>query len=82
MKKWKSKLAVVLGLVGVGLVAYRFGGSRNTWCKSIAIIGEADGPTAIYVAARTGNSYWISIAVVGVILILVAVILILRKKRK
>ena len=81
MKKWKSKLAVVLGLVGVGLVAYRFGGSRNTWCKSIAIIGEADGPTAIYIAARTGNSYWIGIAVVGVILILV-VILILRKKRK
>ena len=79
MKKW---IVGFLGIIGVilmicGIII------KNRKCRSIAIIGAADGPTAIYVAGKLGSDFWIELIIFGVILVIIMIVLfILRKKKR
>lgn len=80
----------IVGLIaGIsGLILTIFGGTfvfsliSASSGSSVGIIGGADGPTAIFIASRSGVLPYIMIgcAVLGVALIVLALALIMRKK--
>ena len=78
----KKRIAGFLGMIGVvlmicGIIV------KNKKCSSVAIIGEADGPTAIYVASKVRSDLWMGLIIFGVILVVIMmVLLILRKKKR
>ncbi len=76
----KKILAVIAGILGACFV-YLGISMKIKEQESIAIIGGADGPTAIFVAGKVGDGTMIAIAVVGVILILGAIWLFRKRIR-
>ena len=49
--------------------------------KILGMIGGADGPTSTFVAAKLDESFIYLILAVGVVLIVAAVIMVLKKRR-
>ena len=72
----KTKFLVTLAAFGVLLAAIGYG-YENRHAASIGIIGGADGPTAIFVAGKTGMMLY-----AGIALVLTALVLILLGIRK
>lgn len=58
-KKSRTILTVLLGLCGVVLAAGVYVKDR-----SLAIIGGADGPTSIYIAAKVGPDPFLTLAAI------------------
>ncbi len=68
----KKILAAIAGIAGVCFVYLGISMKINEQ-NSVAIIGGADGPTAVFVAGKIGDGTMIAIAAIGVILVLGAV---------
>ncbi|WP_294337863.1 hypothetical protein [uncultured Clostridium sp.] len=47
----------------------------------IAVIGGADGPTAVFVAGKVSSSNWMVGAAVGVVLLIAGMLLIWRNRK-
>ena len=75
----KKKLIALLAAVGVVLAVVGYG-CKNRYAASIGIIGGADGPTAIFVAGKTGLIFYAGIALALAALILLGMAL--WRKRK
>lgn len=49
---------------------------------SLAIIGGADGPTAIFLAGKLGDGFLVSVVLFGIILLVFGVVLYKKMKKK
>lgn len=73
-------LGMIGGVIGMLLVIWGIA-MRTKENAAVSIIGGADGPTSIFVAAKLDESFICLILAVGVILIVAAVIMVLKKRR-
>lgn len=76
----KKTMAIILGVMGLVLAGFS---AILKWKKqmSVSIIGGADGPTSIFLAGKIGNDFSVAGIVVGILLLVIAVLLMLRKKK-
>lgn len=76
----KKTIAIILGVMGVVLAGFS---AILKWKKqmSVSIIGGADGPTSIFLAGKVGNDFSVAGIVVGILLLVIAGFLMLRKKK-
>lgn len=76
----KKTMAILLGVMGLVLAGFS---AVLKWKKqmSVSIIGGADGPTSIFLAGKVGNDFSVAGIVVGILLIVIAGFLMLRKKK-
>ncbi len=65
----KKKMLIVLAALGALLAVIGYG-YKNRYAMSIGIIGGADGPTAIFVAGKTGMLLYAGIALLAAALVL------------
>jgi len=75
----KTKLLAVLAALGALLAVIGYG-YKNRYAASIGIIGGADGPTAIFVAGKTGIPFYAGIALLLAAAVALGVMLWRRKK--
>ena len=76
----KKTMAIILGVMGLVLAGFN---AILKWKKqmSVSIIGGADGPTSIFLAGKVGNDFSVAGIVVGILFIVIAGFLMLRKKK-
>lgn len=76
----KKTMAIILGVIGLVLAGFS---AVLKWKKqmSVSIIGGADGPTSIFLAGKVGNDFSVAGIVVGILLLVIAGLLMLRKKK-
>ena len=77
-------MSKILGMIGgvIGMLLVSWGiAMRTKENAAVSIIGGADGPTSIFVAAKLDESFIYLILAVGVVLIVAAVIMVLKKRR-
>ncbi len=76
----KKTIAIILGVMGLVLAGFS---AVLKWKKqmSVSIIGGADGPTSIFLAGKIGNDFSVAGIVVGILLLVIAGFLMLRKKK-
>ena len=76
----KKTMAIILGVRGLVLAGFS---AVLKWKKqmSVSIIGGADGPTSIFLAGKVGNDFSVAGIVVGILLLVIAGLLMLRKKK-
>ena len=76
----KKTMAIILGVMGLVLAGFS---AVLKWKKqmSVSIIGGADGPTSIFLAGKIGNDFSVAGIVVGILFIVIAGFLMLRKKK-
>ncbi len=76
----KKTMAIILGVMGLVLAGFS---AVLKWKKqmSVSIIGGADGPTSIFLAGKVGNDFSVAGIVVGILLLVIAGLLMLRKKK-
>ena len=76
----KKTIAIILGVMGLVLAGFS---AVLKWKKqmSVSIIGGADGPTSIFLAGKVGNDFSVAGIVVGILLLVIAGFLMLRKKK-
>ena len=76
----KTTMAIILGVMGLVLAGFN---AILKWKKqmSVSIIGGADGPTSIFLAGKIGNDFSVAGIVVGILLLVIAGLLMLRKKK-
>jgi hypothetical protein len=76
----KKTMAIILGVMGLVLAGFS---AILKWKKqmSVSIIGGADGPTSIFLAGKVGNDFSVAGIVVGILFIVIAGFLMLRKKK-
>lgn len=76
----KKTIAIILGVMGLVLAGFS---AVLKWKKqmSVSIIGGADGPTSIFLAGKVGNDFSVAGIVVGILFIVIAGFLMLRKKK-
>lgn len=76
----KKTMAIILGVIGLVLAGFS---AVLKWKKqmSVSIIGGADGPTSIFLAGKVGNDFSVVGIVVGILFIVIAGFLMLRKKK-
>ena len=76
----KKTMAIILGVMGLVLAGFS---AVLKWKKqmSVSIIGGADGPTSIFLAGKGGNDFSVAGIVVGILFIVIAGFLMLRKKK-
>ncbi len=76
----KKTIAIILGVMGLVLAGLSV---VLKWKKqmSVSIIGGADGPTSIFLAGKIGNDFSVAGIVIGILLIVIAGFLMLRKKK-
>ena len=77
-------MSKILGMIGgvIGMLLVIWGiAMRTKENAAVSIIGGADGATSIFVAAKLDESFICLILAVGVILIVAAVIMVLKKRR-
>lgn len=76
----KKTMAIILGVMGLVLAGFS---AVLKWKKqmSVSIIGGADGPTSIFLAGKIGNDFSVAGIVVGILLLVIAGLLMLRKKK-
>jgi len=75
----KKRILAVLAILGALLAVLGYG-YKNRYAASIGIIGGADGPTAIFIAGKTGFVFYLGLALAMLALILLAAILIRKRK--
>lgn len=76
----KKTMAIILGVMGLVLAGFS---AVLKWKKqmSVSIIGGADGPTSIFLAGKVGSDFSVAGIVVGILFIVIAGFLMLRKKK-
>ena len=75
----KKILGIVAGIVGIISVIVGVALKMNN--NAIAIIGGADGPTSVFVAAKL-DSVSVSLLIgIGIVVLIVAIIFYLKRKR-
>lgn len=76
----KKTMAIILGVIGLVLAGFS---AVLKWKKqmSVSIIGGGDGPTSIFLAGKIGNDFSVAGIVVGILLLVIAGLLMLRKKK-
>ena len=76
----KKTMEIILGVMGLVLAGFS---AVLKWKKqmSVSIIGGADGPTSIFLAGKVGNDFSVAGIVVGILFIVIAGFLMLRKKK-
>ena len=76
----KKTMAIILGVLGLVLAGFS---AILKWKKqmSVSIIGGADGPTSIFLPGKIGNDFSVAGIVVGILLLVIAGLLMLRKKK-
>lgn len=69
--------AIVIGVIlfGISLI------TKILQNRSVSVIGGADGPTAIFVAAKVGSP-WVQGLVIGAVVIVVGIVLLVLKKKR
>ena len=77
----KFVILAVLLIAGVGFTAYGLS-LKQAGAVSMAVIGGADGPTAIFVAGKMSDHIIDGILVAGVILLMIAVFVYIKIRRK
>ena len=75
----KKKVLIAIAMLGVLLAVMGYG-YQNRYASSIGIIGGADGPTAIFVAGKTGMILYAGIALI--LAVIVAAFAMSWRKRK
>lgn len=65
----KKKMIAVIAALGALLAVIGYG-YKNRYAASIGIIGGADGPTAIFVAGKTGMLFYAGIALLAAAILL------------
>lgn len=75
----KKKVLIAIAVLGVLLAVMGYG-YQNRYASSIGIIGGADGPTAIFVAGKTGMILYAGIALI--LAVIVAAFAMSWRKRK
>lgn len=77
----KKVIGVVLGILGsVIVIVTAWKSFQSKAAYSISIIRGADGPTSVFLAGKVGHRYTIAAVAAGIIL-LVAAVLLFRKKK-
>lgn len=76
----KKTIAIILGVMGLVLAGFSAVLKRKKQ-MSVSIIGGADGPTSIFLAGKIGNDFSVAGIVVGILLLVIAGFLTLRKKK-
>lgn len=75
----KKKIGFAAGLLGILLVVIA-GVLKMKKNTAIAVIGGADGPTSIYLAGRLSGNVMTGAIVAGIILIVTAIMVMLKKR--
>ena len=75
----KKILGIVAGIVGIISVIVGVALKMNN--NAIAIIGGADGPTSVFVAGKLNVLVSILLIAIGVVMLIVAIIFYLKRKR-
>ena len=75
----KKKVLIAIAVLGVLLAVMGYG-YQNRYASSIGIIGGADGPTAIFVAGKTGMILYAGSALI--LAVIVAAFAMSWRKRK
>lgn len=71
---------LVLGVIATGIGTVSLINIKLKAASSVAIIGGADGPTSIFIAGKVGSPLYAAI-VVGVILLIAGLLLLLKKRK-
>lgn len=77
----KKILLGIIGIIGSLLALYGFF-TRPKRVSTSTVIGGADGPTAIYVAGKVGNDFSMALIAIGILLVVFAVILFMKNRKK
>lgn len=80
MKKIVGVIMLVLGVIATGIGIVSLINIKSKAASSVAIIGGADGPTSIFIAGKVGSPLYAAI-VVGVILLIAGLLLLLKKRK-
>lgn len=80
MKKIVGVIMLVLGVIATGIGTVSLINIKSKVASSVAIIGGADGPTSIFIADKVGSPLYAAI-VVGVILLIAGLLLLLKKRK-
>lgn len=75
----KKVLVIVLGIIGV-LLAIAGIVTKAKKAVAVSIIGGADGPTSVFLAGKVGADISIGLITTGIILVVLAIIIWLRKR--
>lgn len=83
----KKKVIGIIGglgiLWGLGILCTLYGiFTRPKKVATITVIGEADGPTAIYLAGNVETDFSIAMIIIGAILVVITVFLLIKKHNK
>lgn len=80
MKKIVGIILAVLGTVtAVITLVFKVNGQTSV-ARSVSVIGDADGPTSIFLAGKVGGSSAVAGMIVGILLLTVGIFMIVRKK--
>ncbi len=83
MKKIIGIILVLIGLIAACFgLKFAFNSAGSTSSQSVAIIGGADGPTAIFVAGKADSQSMIIPMAVGLLLVIAGVIFIIYSIQK
>ena len=74
----KKILGIVAGVVGIIFIIVGAALKMNN--NAISIIGGADGPTSVFVAAKLNSVPVSLLLVIGIVLLIVAIIFYLKRK--
>ncbi|MCI6886239.1 MAG: sodium ion-translocating decarboxylase subunit beta [Lachnospiraceae bacterium] len=77
MKLWKIIAAALPGTALI-LTGIRF---KFKQAMAISIIGGADGPTSVFIAGKTGNSFSTCLIAAGILVLIATLIWIIRKTK-
>lgn len=80
MKKIVGVIMLVLGVIATGIGTVSLINIKSQAASSVSIIGGADGPTSIFIAGKVGSPLYAAI-VVGVILLIAGLLLLLKKRK-
>ena len=80
MKKIVGVIILVLGVIATGIGTVSLINIESQAASSVSIIGGADGPTSIFIAGKVASPLYAAI-VVGVILLIAGLLLLLKKRK-
>ncbi len=79
MKKAVTLISILTIIAGVIIIIVSL---INKWSPPHSIIGGADGPTIIFLAANLGSGIFLTGTIAGVILLIIGIILLLLFREK
>lgn len=78
MSKRTITILGILGLLAMAIGIYTK--VNEVFTASTAIIGQADGPTSIFIAGKVGSEFSMIVTFIGLCLLAAATILMVKKK--